>query len=307
VAGAGAQAAAEEAAGVINHAAPKRRCMMGSAGIHPSKLRSLWDMLEIDAYRFVGFLNAIHSIRWMAEQPRPSDDFTIRGRDETAKSTLIDGGEQLAEMGLNATRNATLDFLSAVESHGSSNQLAINHVGIVCHILMFELKGRAFLQVQRQDLFEKGSALFGPDLPIKFPDASFEIDEGGKCLALERGTACVFHLMRAMEIAVRATARCLQISDPIKPSERNWGFILGEIKKGIDARWPTAASRHGGDGAFFETLYASLSAVRNPWRNATMHVEKRYTVEEADDVLAAVRGFMRLLASRLDEQGQPLA
>jgi hypothetical protein len=33
-------------------------------------------------------------------------------------------------------------------------------------------------------LFEKGSVLFGPDMPIKFPDASFEIDEGSTLTAM---------------------------------------------------------------------------------------------------------------------------
>jgi hypothetical protein len=62
-----------------------------------------------------------------------------------------------------------------------------------------------------------------------------------------------------------------------------------------------------GDGALFASLFALLEAVRNPWRNATMHVENKYTYDEAEHILVAVKGFMRKLASRMDEQGQPLA
>lgn len=136
---------------------------------------------------------------------------------------------------------------------------------------------------------------------------AFELDEAAKCRALGRPTAAVFHLMRLMEIGVRATARCLGIPDPLKPAERNWGRILGGIKAGIDAKWPTGSDRISGDGALFEALHASLDAVKNPWRNATMHVENKYTDSEAEMIFLAVKGFMTRLADRCDENGLPLA
>jgi hypothetical protein len=120
-------------------------------------------------------------------------------------------------------------------------------------------------------------------------------------------TACVFHLMRTMEIGILATARCLGIPDPAKPAERNWGHIIREIVNGIGTKWPTTAARSTADGVLFEELHASLEAVRNPWRNATMHVEKKYTDDEAEHTFVAVKGFMTKLASRCDENGDPKA
>jgi len=154
--------------------------------------------------------------------------------------------------------------------------------------------------------FEEGQNLFGATVAQQFQSALFEIDEAGKCFAVHRYTASVFHLMRVMEIGIRALARCLGIPDPTKPNDRNWGNMLTEIKKGIEKRW-TTANRMQGDGALFESLYASLDAVKNPWRNATMHVENKYTGEEAINIMNAVESFMRRLASRMDEMGQPVA
>ena len=129
------------------------------------------------------------------------------------------------------------------------------------------------LNYEEQGYFVSAS-LFGDLFAEKFrTDGVFELDEAAKCIALARPTASVFHLMRLMEVGVRALARCLDIPDPLKPAERNWGYVLAEIKKGIELRWPTAATRAHGDGALFEQLHVSLDAVRNPWRNATMHVE----------------------------------
>lgn len=153
--------------------------------------------------------------------------------------------------------------------------------------------------------------LFGADVQRKFPSAAFEIEEAGKCLGFGRSTASVFHLMRTLEIAILAVSRCLSIPDPIKPGDRNWGHILSQsIKPELDARtgkkggklWTTPS-----DKQFFEGAYASLDAVRAAWRNTTMHVENKYTDDEAEHIYVAVRGLMKKLASRMDEQGMPQA
>jgi hypothetical protein len=164
------------------------------------------------------------------------------------------------------------------------------------------------LDSESQNYYAPKSPLFDDLFADKFKrDGAFELDEAAKCIALARPTGAVFHLMRLMEVGVRALARCLDIPDPLKPAERNWGHILTEIKKGIDLRWPTAATRANGDGALFERLHASLDAVKNPWRNATMHVENKYTDDEAKHIFAAVKGFMGTLAGRCDENGDPMA
>ena len=127
--------------------------------------------------------------------------------------------------------------------------------------------------------------------------------EAGKCFALHRYTAVVFHLMRMLEIGIAGVARCLSIPDPTKPSLQNWGTILQAIKNEMVKQTKETEWNDPGDKRFFEDVYASLDAVRNAWRNAAMHVENKYTEEEADTIYRAVRSFMRKLASRLDEQG----
>jgi hypothetical protein len=38
-----------------------------------------------------------------------------------------------------------------------------------------------------------------------------------------------------------------------------------------------------------------------------MHVEKRYSDDEAEHIFVAVKGFMKKLADRCDEEGNPKA
>jgi hypothetical protein len=63
--------------------------------------------------------------------------------------------------------------------------------------------------------------------------------------------------------------------------------------------------RSGGDGELFETAYAALAGMQNPWRNSTMHLDQVYTPDDARHILEIVGGFMRKLASRMDENGDP--
>lgn len=171
-----------------------------------------------------------------------------------------------------------------------------------------ELDRRSFfvLPENKDAYFSPKEPLWGPDFQAGFQSGALDLDEAAKCFALGRYTATAFHAMRVAEIGVRAIARSLGIPDPIKPAQRNWGDVLRVIKGEIDQRWP-AAQRMSGDGHVFEALYASLDAMKNPWRNATMHVEATYAEEDARAIFDAVGAFMRRVAARMDENGSPLA
>jgi hypothetical protein len=163
------------------------------------------------------------------------------------------------------------------------------------------------LDTDQAKLFESDTPLFGPAVADKFPSAAFEIDEAGKCLAIKRATAGVFHLMRVTEIAIGAIRKSLNIPDPIKASARNWGAILRSIKTEMERRDNPSTWKSNEDRDFFDGSYACLDAVKGAWRNTTMHIENKYNDEEAYDIFVAVRALMRKLSVRLDESGNPLA
>ena len=52
----------------------------------------------------------------------------------------------------------------------------------------------------------------------------------------------------------------------------------------------------GSEGAFMEGLYATLDAVKNPWRNEAMHVEGVYTDEGARYILMNTLAFIQKMA-----------
>lgn len=113
--------------------------------------------------------------------------------------------------------------------------------------------------------------------------------------------------MRLMEVGIRATALCLGIPDPTKPSERNWGNILKNIKSAIEDKSSKKTWTRPNEREFFDSAYVSLDAIRIAWRNTTMHVERIYTPEEAEHIFTTVRAFMSALSGRMDDRGMPLA
>jgi hypothetical protein len=57
---------------------------------------------------------------------------------------------------------------------------------------------------------------------------------------------------------------------------------------------------------FFRDASGDLISVKQAWRNPSMHIDRRYTPEEAQEVFKAVRTFMRKLAQDLPKKPVPL-
>lgn len=166
-----------------------------------------------------------------------------------------------------------------------------------------ELNSRLFFAMEPGNAgLYAGKDLFGPEVAARFPSASDDIREAGKCLAFDRGTASVFHLMRVMERALYALGASL--NDPaLQPiTTKNWDDILsrcrGQLKKDLKDREPEWRAHP----EFYADCTDRLIAVKEAWRNPTMHIRPDgYSVEQAEEVFARVRSFMQRVATRLSE------
>jgi hypothetical protein len=131
--------------------------------------------------------------------------------------------------------------------------------------------------------------LFSTEVNAKFPNVQFDIVEAGNCYAMGRATACVFHLMRIMEVGVQKLGTKLGVT---LVEEKNWQDILNQINAPISKLPPKSSStRQLAEAA------AHLYQVKLAWRNEVMHPKETYTTEEALNLLLQVRNFMVQLAS----------
>lgn len=167
-----------------------------------------------------------------------------------------------------------------------------------------ELEGRQFFVLPngKAAYYEPASPLFGDEVSTGFPAASYDIDEAGKCFALERYTATAFHLMRVVEIGIRELCDALNVT--VSPNA-GWQKILNDkLEPAINAL-PESAPAEKARKTDLQQARAHLHAIRLGWRNDTMHPKATYTEEEAKWLIGHVETFMRHLATRLDVQGSP--
>lgn len=293
---------------------PGRRCW------EPGDTGSLLDMLTVAAVPFVRAISTLERIHFALS---PIDK-SVGAVSPVLINSLLRASEDLlasvGEMDLFATTDAIRDLQVQVgllgDPDGETVPVAPGEIEKILRTIHeirsrmhAELKGTAFFIMTRSErkMFNPDGCLFGDEVGRQFPGLCCEIKEAGKCLALERSTASAFHSIRCLEAAVRAISRCLGIPDPTRQSDRSWFKMLAAIDAQIKAKWPTAADRMNGDGREFEEMHATLAAIQNPYRNATMHLDSTYTTEGAKVIMEWVKHFLQRVARRMDENGSPLA
>jgi hypothetical protein len=135
--------------------------------------------------------------------------------------------------------------------------------------------------------------LFGPAVAKKFKNARDDIEHAGNCLALNENTACVLHLMRAMETAIHRLAKSLNVT--VGPRD-NWGSMLGNMTDAIKAL-PEKTEQQKRKKEQWAECRTNLYHVKMAWRDNSMHGKVTYDSTQARDIMGKVRAFMEQLAT----------
>lgn len=145
--------------------------------------------------------------------------------------------------------------------------------------LITELGKHLYFVIPPQDRhFYEASALT-PGAVSKFTSASEELSESGKCIALDRHTASVYHSMRGLEFGLKALANRLGLTY----DRQTWGQII----KSIEDRIPVYRRANPRDrylDSYSETATHFLF-LKDAWRDHTMHARKDYRPDKAKEIL----------------------
>lgn len=115
-----------------------------------------------------------------------------------------------------------------------------------------------------------------------------DMDEAEKCFAVGRYTACVFHLMRVMELYLQAWARKVDI--PLERTyDKQWQQVINDIRGRLKKLYPKEKDPNR---VKEEGRLGHLETVKIRWRNPTMHPKATYTEEEAEKIIGAVQAFI---------------
>lgn len=279
------------------------------------RLRSLKEMLELQASPFLGAVTQLRTLIVATDNVTDATEAVgAKDRDNLLRPHIEHLMQELSK--LNA--RSALASANRLKLQLDNSSSAITYASVQATLLDIESRFADYLSDIRLFVLLEGDAglmqpsdslLAVPGRSIKgfslaFPSASFEIEEAAKCLALGRYTASVFHSMRALESGIKALCALIEVPDATKPTEKNWGIILQTVREGMDKKWPRSKRLPGTMGAKLESLYATLDAVKNPWRNATMHVEMVYAPHEALHIARCTGMFFLELSSFCDEEGR---
>jgi hypothetical protein len=160
-----------------------------------------------------------------------------------------------------------------------------------------ELGGRRFMFMpEAEAACWSAQTPFGKKVADKFPKVKEDVVEASKCLGVRRYTASVFHLMRVMEAGMRHLVKLLGLTATISV-EQSWGVLLKPVEAQIVALpgGLSATEKQRARRAAFSETATFLRHVKDAWRNDTMHPKRTYTEEEAKNIFAAVKAFMRAL------------
>lgn len=267
---------------------------------HHSCLVSLWEMLNLPIGRIVESHSYVHGLaQMMANFNSNMTASTHMGLAAVEFELRLEHArflrDQCEMLGFAVTQRACTQLVDQLEaarstlgegkiildrSHTTQLEGKAMHAEM-CFTNEAHTKFALLLDAEAAPLYES-EAPFGPEVSGSFPLTAEDIEEAANCLALGRYTAVVFHLMRAMEKALQALAKTLEIENV----EREWGKLLSDVNRKIEAM-PKGSIRNT-----WSEISTLLYHVKQAWRNDVMHPKSTYSKEQAKEVFTAVRSFM---------------
>jgi hypothetical protein len=267
---------------------------------------SLWSVLDV--YRFFP-CSLVTCLIWydianheLATGKLTRQEFLARVKgnlDGVAESAKASGMDEVAEQaGAIVTKwmaENVPDDMKIVQVKTLASQL----IGTI----QAQLKDELFFRIEkrRRPFYDK--LLLTPAAEIAFPSSIRDMIEAGRCYALDRSTACVLHLMRALEFPISALVKALNFT----PSSPNWEQVLNESEREIRKISPAS---HGPTWKEEEQFYSEAALhfrfIKNAWRNYAVHGHDTYNDHEAWEIMTHVRSFTDHLANKLAEpKGKP--
>ena len=139
----------------------------------------------------------------------------------------------------------------------------------------------------------------------RFPETISNIEEMGKCFALSRYAATVYHACQTIELGLIKLGVFLEINDP----KSGWTAVTNELEKlVIRTKYPDLPQKCRNCFGFLEQMHAVTQALKSAWRNKIDHAQGslvlltvHFTPDIAEEIMMASRSFMRLLATEMPE------
>jgi hypothetical protein len=208
-------------------------------------------------------------------------------------------------VGLNTTAEAVVEFHShlrnSAHTHMTTQEFG-SRIDEIHRAMVRELKEIVFLSITKPDaeLIEKPRKDW-EEVIARFPKTQIDIEESSFCLALNRYGAAIFHILLVAELGVIVLAKAVEVGGD-KPG---WGSLerIHQILRKPHSGRSDIERKHA---HLLEQLQPLMLSMKNSWRHKITHVDNKlewldtdFSPQIAQEIVSAVRGFMRRLAQEL--------
>ena len=272
--------------------------------LRPFQIVSLADMLKFEASEFFGIINRLIGVRKDLEKTeRPP----LTPKEEVDMETHMNRADFICakyDIDVSYYTDRVREKINNPNRYTFTLASAVNDVK---NCIIRDLRNRKFMYIPSADSHYYDQAeLFGENVADKFPTANKEVTSAGNCYATGNYTACVFHLMRAVELGARCMVKRLKVQAhlsgvPVELCE--WGVIAGALQKGVDnlSSGSRTDKRKKEKHEFYSHALAVFRNFKDAWRNNVSHTRTTYMPGVTKDIMDNTRQFMQHLASRLRE------
>ncbi len=166
------------------------------------------------------------------------------------------------------------------------------HIKGILKGLFIDQTTQLFLRVphELEDYYYRfAKDIIGVKVVTTFPLMEYDLAHAGKCYAVEEYTACVFHLMRVMELAVKEFGNRLGVD---LSKYQMWNDILSQCNAKLNEKFKTKEEKQSPENISYRSIVTHLDNVKQAWRNEVMHPAAKYEKWQADGVISTVKSFL---------------
>lgn len=282
----------------------------GKIAAHPMSLHMILHKCH-EYYRFCDDLSDLMNQIGQIKEDEEPDESEFKPASELA------GKAHSLLVSLGDVNSTVLEHVQDIAQHfgeissGLNGSYIMGHLETIRRMVESELASHFFLLIPSpQDKMVRNEKPFGPQVFDAFPSAQQDLTDANTAFAMELYTACVFHLVRSVEYAMRVLAWDRRVKVKTKGGQvypidlATWEEILRELDKEVAkvAQWPkTKGDIRVQATEFYGTALEEIRGFKDAWRNHIMHSRRQYIEEDAAQVRSHVQRFMTTLALRISE------
>jgi hypothetical protein len=267
----------------------------------PSLLVSVYYMLQFSADRYIAISSRLTSVIRLIERAEYRYE---KINDGTLASSRAEVGEIKEDCRLLVLKSCVAKLEDIEKTIGGSptyDELAIQYKEFY-KCLYDEISENLFLciPIEKQQYYLKPLETFGAKVS-RFESAREDIEEAGKSYGTSRNTACVFHLMRVVEVGLSVLAQHFHLSD----EQINWEAIVNHIQDKIQEidNLPKDLTPEiwQSDHRFYSEMAIHLGNLRDTYCLYAMHIHEHYDEIGALAIYNHASSFMKNLGTGLSE------